>query len=58
MRVRYLEKGKAIWSLIPLNASPEKIVDFVVQRNKRLEEALKLVDSVLPPLKKKKSLSP
>lgn len=53
VRAHYPNVGEAIWSLIPWNTSPEEILDFVVQRKKRLEEALKLADVVLPPFLKK-----
>lgn len=51
MRAHYLEAIEATRSLMPRNASSKEIVDFVVQRKKKLEEALKLVNFILTPLK-------
>lgn len=49
----YPKGGEVIGLPIPQNASLEEIIDFVIQMKKRLEEALKCVDFVLPPFLKK-----
>lgn len=53
MQACYLKAGEAIGPLIPRNASPNESVDFVSQRRKKLEEALELANSILPPSPKK-----